>query len=170
MLYVAETLLFTDSFSYSDKYCNMLYCFIDSMNTLVAIMYRPPDAPLDSYKEALGQLQSKLDELTASSKTPDLFIMGDFNLPEIDWESPDPADCPSVADQLAAKALLEFINRNFLTQAVRQPTRGKNTIDLVFTNKSQDIIETSVIDTQMSDHKLVELTLGYNPLEPTVHQ
>ena len=170
LLYVAETLLFTDSFSHSDKYCNMLYCFIDSMNTLTSIIYRPPDAPLDSFKEALGHLQSKLDECSASRKTPDIYIMGDFNLPEIDWESPDSADCPTVAEQQAAKLLLDFIDRNFLTQAVCQPTRGGNTIDLVLTNKSQDIIETSVIDTQMSDHKLVQLTLGYNPLKPTVHQ
>ena len=38
----------------------------------------------------------------------------------------------------------------------------------MLTNKSQDIIETSTSETQMSDHMLVQLTLGYNPLQPKV--
>ena len=36
----------------------------------------------------------------------------------------------------------------------------------MFTNKHQDIVETNIRETQVSDHRLVELLLGYNPLSP----
>ena len=166
LLYVTESLLVTDPFEYSDKYCNLLYCCIGGMDALTAVIYRPPDAPIESFRESLNHLQMKLDDLTTNSSTPDIFLMGDFNLPDIDWEFPDYSQCHSANDQLAAKELTNFADKNFLTQAVNKPTRGENTIDLVFTNKSQDIVETSTTDTQISDHKLVQLTIGYNPMKP----
>ena len=136
------------------------------MNTFTAVIYRLPDAPIESFKETLRLLQQKLDDMTTGNRTPDLYIMGDFNLPTVDWEFPDHSQCQSLVEQQAARDLLDFMNKNFLAQVVLKPTRGRNTIDLVLTNKSQDIIETNVTETQMSDHKLVQLTLGYNPLMP----
>jgi len=166
LLYVTESLLVTDNFSYSDKYCNLLYCCIDSMDAIIAVIYRPPDAPIESFKETLNHLQTKLGKRQKAEKMPGIFLMGDFNLPEIDWEFPDHTQCHSKNDQLAAKELLDFADRNFLSQAVNKPTRGVNIIDLVFTNRSQDIVETNTTDTQISDHNLVQLTLGYNPMQP----
>ncbi len=64
-------------------------------------------------------------------------------------------------------ALLEFMDYNFLTQIIEEPTRMENTLDLVFTNKPQDVIETRITSTQLSDHKLVDLLLGFNPITPT---
>ena len=168
LLYVAESLLISDTFAHSDRYCNLLYCSIDSMDAFVAVVYRPPDAPTESFKEILNHLQRKLDDLTSGNRTPDIYLMGDFNLPEIDWEFLDNSQCKSQSDQQAAKELLNFADRNFLSQVVLNPTRGGNTIDLVLTNKSQDIIETSTSETQMSDHMLVQLPLGYTPLQPKV--
>ena len=49
---------------------------------------------------------------------------------------------------------------------ILKPTRKDKIIDLVFTNKHQDIVETNIRETQVSDHRLVELLLGYNPLSP----
>ena len=49
---------------------------------------------------------------------------------------------------------------------IQKPTRKDNIIDLVLTNKHQDIVETNIKETQLSDHRLVELLLGHNPLRP----
>ena len=166
LLYVQESLLITDTFAHGDKYCNLLYCSIDSMDALTAVIYRPPDAPIESFRETLSHLQKKLDELFATDRMPDIFLMGDFNLPSINWEFPDFSQCHSMSEELAAKELLNFADKNFLTQVVNKPTRGENIIDLVFTNKYQDIVETSTAETQISDHKLVQLTIGYNPMQP----
>ena len=92
--------------------------------------------------------------------------MGDLNLPNIDWETPDATQELSIVNQQACSDLLEFMNKNFLSQMILKPTRKDNIIDLVFTNKHQDIVETNIRETQVSDHRLVELLLGYNPLSP----
>ena len=144
----------------------MLYCFIDSMNTLAVVIYRPPDAPSESFKETLDLVQKKLDALTSDNRTPDLYIMGDFNLPHIDWEYSNVLAGQTQSDQRACSGLLDFMNKNFLTQMIHEATRDSNIIDLILTNKPQDVIETNMCETQLSGHRLVELLLGHNPLSP----
>ena len=80
MLYVENSLLVSDTVNFSDKHCSMLYCFIDTMNALVSVIYRPPDAPLGSFKAVMDQVQEKLNNLTSDDRSPDIYIMGDFNL------------------------------------------------------------------------------------------
>ena len=89
----------------------LLYVFIDSMNTFVSVIYRPPDAPANSFREVLNTVQEKLNHLTLENRTPDLYIMGDFNLPNIDWEIPDATQELSIVNQQACLHLLEFINK-----------------------------------------------------------
>ena len=57
---------------------------------------------------------------------------------------------------------MEFLDRNFLTQVVNQPTRGGSTLDLVFTNVPRYVSEVKVNPTPLSDHDLVEIQLGFN--------
>ena len=90
--------------------------------------------------------------------------MGDFNLPEFDWQT---GTHPTGSSHQACSKLMELIDAHFLTQLVKEPTRGRNTLDLVLSNKSQDVIEVNVGRTSMkgvSDHYLVECLLGHNPL------
>ena len=91
--------------------------------------------------------------------------MGDFNLPAIDWDKCSFAPGQPLPVQQACQKLLDFVDKNFLTQTVKDATRGGNTLDLIFTNKVQDVCSTGTQDTILSDHRLVELTLTYNPLK-----
>ena len=169
VLYVENSLLVSDTVNFSDKHCSMLYCFIDTMNALVSVIYRPPDAPLGSFKAVMDQVQEKLNNLTSENRSPDIYIMGDFNLPNIDWDSCQALPGQPICDQQACSELIDFMERNFLTQMICKPTRNNNTIDLVFTNKPQDTVETNISECQLSDHRLVELVLGHNPLCPKEH-
>jgi len=45
-----------------------------------------------------------------------------------------------------------------LVQAIEEPTRGKNTLDLVYTNEISMIIQVEVVKSNLSDHDRVELT------------
>ena len=113
---------FIDCFSYiSDKHCSMLYCFIDSMNTLAVIIYRPPDAPTEYFKGTLNLVQKKLIALTSDNRTPDLYIMGEFNLPHIDWENSIVLAGQTQSDQRACSDRLDFMNKNFLSQIIHKP-------------------------------------------------
>ena len=39
-----------------------------------------------------------------------------------------------------------------LVQAIEEPTRGKNTLDLVYTNEISMIIQVEVVKSNLSDH------------------
>ena len=71
---------------------------------------------------------------------------------------------------MAYSTVMELIDFLFLSQLALEPNRGvrgNNILSLTLTNKPQDVIEvnTGMINLiGVSDHKLVEGVLGYNPL------
>lgn len=164
ILYMHESILFSKEFSFNDCTHSLLTCFIASSNTFIAVLYRPPRSPDKDFKATLDILQNKMDEVTDDTRSPDIYILGDFNLPSIDWEyncvKPDTI-CESPE---ATSLVLDFIDKNFLTQMVKKPTRENNTLDLILTNKPQDVLKITVEDTKLSEHRVVEALLGYNPM------
>ena len=54
--------------------------------------------------------------------------------------------------------LIEIADKYHLVQAIEEPTRGKNTLDLVFTNEIDAFKQVEVTETTMSDHKTIEIT------------
>ena len=61
-------------------------------------------------------------------KKHDAIIMGDFNLPEINWQD------HSFVESKSGR-LINFAEDNFLFQLVNEPTRGANILDLIFSNQ-----------------------------------
>jgi hypothetical protein len=57
-----------------------------------------------------------------------IVICGDFNLPKINWDSPDQT---SGSDEIL---LTELLNDYFLSQVNHHPTRGENILDLIITS------------------------------------
>ena len=160
LLYVNEQLVVTDSSHYEDRQCNLVTCYVKSSHTLIAAVYRPPDSSQSSFSALLDALQEKVDCFSENAVSPDIFILGDFNFPELDWKLQDDANSPSSID------LLQFVDRNLLTQIVDKPTRRGNTLDLILTNVPRYISELRVSTTTLSDHDLVEALLGYDMLQP----
>ena len=62
----------------------MVCCYIESSHTLIASIYRPPD----SNPSGVSHLHETIDRISDSHRMPDLYIIGDFNFPEIDWKMP----------------------------------------------------------------------------------
>ena len=52
-----------------------------------------------------------------------------------------------------------FIEENFLSQMVNEPTRVNSILDLVLTNCPQYILDVDTKLTKLSDHKLVKCLL-----------
>ena len=67
-----------------------------------------------------------------------MYITGDFNFPKIDWEH------GSTTLDESEEMLMRFIDSNFLSQIVREPTRSPNILDLVITNKPDYVVETNI--------------------------
>ena len=160
LLYVHDQLVITETDHYEDRSNNMIMCYIKSSNTICATVYRPPGPDTPGFTKLLNQVQANIDTISENSTSPDIHILGDFNYPDLDWAVGD------TGGDAQGKDLIEFMDRNFLTQMVDQPTRGRNTLDLVLTNVPRYITEVQVTPTPLSDHNIVKLQLGFNMLEP----
>ena len=160
LLYVHNSYIVSSNRCFGDQYCNGVIVKIDDLNCLVAAVYRPPDCPTTSFRKALDNLQAFIDDI--GDETHDIYITGDFNLPNLDWDTITVDTSLGKTGREAAESLLEFMSRNFLSQVISQPTRGQNILDLVLTNRVHYICETKVDETCLSDHKLVSVVLAYN--------
>ena len=54
--------------------------------------------------------------------------------------------------------MMEIMDKFSLVQAIQEPTRKKNTLDLVFTNDISIFTQVEVTSTIMSDHDIIEIT------------
>ena len=61
-------------------------------------------------------------------------------------------------EKLQFERLNEEMDNFGLVQAIEEPTRGKNTLDLIYTNEISMIIQVEVMKSNLSDHDRVELT------------
>ena len=151
-LYVNSAIPIHDQFTYTDESNSAALAYVKESHTVIGVVYRAPNSPVT---ELLDSLSRFLDSCEGSDVTPDIYLTGDFNMPSIDWATlggtPDPA----------ARQLLSFVEAHFLTQLVDSPTRGSNTLDLVFSNRPDYVVDTQVSDSYISDHLLVTCTLGF---------
>ncbi|KAJ8040768.1 hypothetical protein HOLleu_15164 [Holothuria leucospilota] len=127
-------------------WCNL--CTSHGSKLLIGLCYRSP-----SNSETENQA---LYNLIRIASTEQVFIMGDFNHPSIDWDNL----CANTADS----AFLDLIQDCFLTQHVNEPTHKLgNILDLVLTSESH-MIENLVVGDCLatSDHMILNFDLVVN--------
>ena len=146
---------------FSDKYCSCITVTIEELDCIVAAVYRPPDAPTTSFSAMMQMVQNHID-VSLEDKEYDLYITGDFNLPNICWTDLSINNNLGGPGSDSANIMLEFMSRNFLSQVVDKPTRGSNTLDLILTNRTNYICEVQTSETSLSDHNMVTAVLGFD--------
>ena len=99
--------------------------------------------------------------------------MGDFNFPNIDWSTLSLNHSQGREQKESAKALLDFMQHNMLSQVIKHSTRGQNTLELFLTNNIRIIRNVQTEKTALSDHDIVKINLLYNmkspPASPSPH-
>jgi len=112
---------------------------------LLGVCYRPPNQD----EEADEVFYKRLAEVSQSLA---LVLMGDFNLADICWKY-------SPAERKQSRRFLECVEDNFLTQLVREPTRGGASLDLLFTNR-EGLVGDAVVGgcLGISDHEMIEFS------------
>ena len=80
----------------------------------------------------LEQLEQSLNLLN-NSKPKQLILCGDFNCPDIQWDTLTVPSDPNVQDRNVQQKLINLMSENNLTQVHDQPTRNGKILDLVFT-------------------------------------
>lgn len=116
---------------------------------LIFAVYRAPDSP--------PRFLHDLHEHMASYKHDRIFLVGDFNMPNVNWDSA----FASVGQSPQTSYLLDIMMCHDLRQVVKQPTRVGMTcasvLDLVFV--SQSIQNYYVcIENGLSDHHMVSFS------------
>ena len=113
------------------------------------------------FRDYLAQLRKFLVSLP--SPTPDIIMMGDFNLPHADWITGQCRSGATTDEKEMVSALYNLAIDHFLIQQYDCPThRAGNTIDLLFTNSSNTIHSTEACPSSVSDHFLMTTSTMYN--------
>jgi hypothetical protein len=127
---------------------------VNWMKFILGVFYRPPNSDVDT----LIELRNSLDRLEESCQ---LVLVGDFNLPDIDWSM----DFPSPTSQAGFKEELfcDIIADQFLYENIDGPThlRG-NKLDCVLCNVPELITDVNCVnptDLFPSDHYLIEFDI-----------
>ena len=111
--------------------------------------------------EDLNNLNLSLKKLSEKSKNKRILLAGDFNCPDIDWETLSVH--PNASDRDVQQTLIDISVEHGLTQVHNQPTRQDNILDLVFTNNSS-LIKSSNSIPGISDHAMVVTDSDVKPL------
>ena len=158
-VYMHEDLAVNQTEVYSDSKCEAIMLKNNDLNFILVGVYKPPTAEnlCKSFKKCLDKIDSFINLYNDNST---IIILGDFNLPIIDWSTDNITNARSRDDRNCAEVLLSFMDTHLLTQLVTEATRAnKNTLDLVLTNNEEWIHDIKVEKTNMSDHDFVNLDL-----------
>lgn len=111
--------------------------------------YRPPDQCLELDKEMISEINC------GSSSTDKTLIIGDFNFPDIDWDS-------ICGNTEGSRIFISCVQDNFFTQLVDKATRGQNILDLILT--TDDIVSKLEVGETLgnSDHNIIRFSIEFN--------
>jgi len=115
----------------SDNNSELSVCQINLLNNsklFVCSVYRPPSSNI----HYLDDLCKQLESIKRNYPDSTLWIAGDLNLPDINWE--DNLVENHAYPLVFNNTFLDFLNDNGLTQIVNSPTRGNNILDIFITN------------------------------------
>ena len=161
-------------FSFLNGVIESLGILLPSLNLVLITTYRSPDVNIQNkdgrvnhrstqkqFRDYLAQLRKFLVSLP--SPTPDIVMMGDFNLPHADWITGQCRSGATTDEKEMVSALYNLAIDHFLIQQYDCPThRAGNTIDLLFSNSSNIIHSIEACPSSVSDHYLMTTSTMYN--------
>ncbi len=127
---------------------------VPNLNTLVFTVYRPPSSDERSFRLVLDKIRETINLYPSL----EIILLGDFNFPQISWEN-RLIQGGTRHSSTQANYFLDMMDECHLTQHIHDPTRIKNTLDLVLT-KNPSLVHSYINqDTIMSDHKLIQINM-----------
>ena len=150
---------------------------LKSLNIINIVCYRPPKTKMADFKPMIDEIKKILNEMERPD--PTIIWSGDFNFPFVKWK-----ECRSggttwdyktevnatVDEKDQFNYVLELSRSYNLIQIIDEPTRDKNTLDLIFTNEIELFSSREISKSALSDHNFIEFTttikidnvIGYN--------
>ena len=154
VVYSHDSIAISSHEIYSDKHSQAVILYSEVHNLIMVGLYRPPEAPLTSFANLMSKIQSFVDK----HKTSDIIIQGDVNFPQVVWSDSTIKSGKSTEENQSARILLDFMDKNFMTQQVEENTRdNKNILDVIITNNTEHLHSITVEKCKItSDHDLVK--------------
>merc|ERR1712030_179462 len=128
--------------------------------------YRTWDTKRNEFKVIIDSLKSILNENDNQNYT--IILSGDFNFRFVEWNRNQSGACSYRYKQGTSKEekdqfldLMEVCDDQYLVQIIEEPTRGENTLDLIFTNEVSLIKDIEVNKSNKSDHSRVEISTNF---------
>ena len=151
-----------------DSNCEIVACEVfphNSTSIIVCSFYRPPTTDA----VYLQELCSLFEELTKNNPNTPIWLSGDINLPNIDWDH-----CTVQGSNyplLICDIILDFLMNYGFVQMVDTPTRGNNILDVFFTNRPSLVVSCNVLP-GISDHEIVHVlsTVSATHKRPSVRK
>ena len=167
-IYLLQTLEAEQISNISHNKCEMIAIKIPNIQTINIVVYRPPDTKSIDFDIILDNIQGILKEL--KTPEPTVILSGDFNFPFVKWKRLQNSGCTweyipntnaTTDEKLQFEKLIRICNNQCMIQVIEEPTRGKNTLDLMFTNELNLVTAVDVNQTWISDHSRVEISTNY---------
>ena len=162
VVYVHNDIVVNDVKTFDNEFCEVVQLSLPQSKTSLFTVYRPPNCPPAKYQEMMSWMYKQVDCIDDSWTK---VIDGDFNFPEINWESFSVADSDD-----SAIALIDFLVSHGLDQLVSDTTRTDksgtaNVLDLFITNNTELVLDISCKrisykGTFLSDHDMVVISLN----------
>jgi hypothetical protein len=92
--------------TFDDGTCEVVTINIDTMNSAVVCICRPPDANTQSFNKLLASVQKYLNDCNPFYQK---YVTGNFNLPNINWTSLHVSHTLSRENTLCATSLINLI-------------------------------------------------------------
>ena len=138
---------------FSDKFGDLETCLVAVVHNKHKLFLGAVYKPSVTDTHLLKPLRDFLKYV--SKKSGKHIILGDFNLPDVNWAA---LSAPNGGRQF--DFMQSFVKLGF-SQVVTQPTRGNNTLDLIFSN-DQNLIFNVTVNTPFntSDHRIISANIS----------
>ena len=142
--------------AHENHFDSNIWCWVTPTNNskkiLVGSIYRSPTSSRENNRQMLQQLD-RANDIAGENR---LLILGDFNIPDIDWVNRETLVGAAKIDRDVYKKMQDC----FLHQHVTKPTRfrgnSSSTLDLIFTKEEEDVKDIQVLQPLgKSDHGIV---------------
>ena len=144
-IYVKDSISLETCVSFSNSTCELLILKLVEPELIIILLYRPPSCTIPQLEDMITIIYSYLNNL--GSPLPNIVFLGDFNLPNMNWQNPNP-------NTDVYRTLCPLLDFYFLEQLVTEPTRKQNILDLIFSNPAL-VDSICITETYLSDHCLL---------------
>ena len=169
IIYIDNNLTYQTLIAISDEMCSLVGVYINELNLIVFVVYRPPpdyntiyhgEILRKSFKTTIiDNIYKVMDNYAAP--VPDIVLTGDFNFPKAVWKHGiGEVKANSTSEKSSLEQIIQIASNLNLLQKVTFSTRktrsgNGNILELIFTNNHDLITNIYSENSKISDHDYI---------------